>query len=196
MPSSKDSLSPEMIKILKIFGIGSLLLVFLLSFFNERRANNSGEEASLMRITDADRLFFKNIRAPYYDIEGRSDAKMTIYKYGKRFESDLRPVLNLSIIINQVKDEAYIYLEFPVEESPIRILWENKENEKSGELEFHNGDKHAHLEFVEGLNPLLEENTKFQLWYNNEWVPILEEEKEREALKTPIADYFRMINYP
>ena len=58
MSSTKDSFSPEMIKIYKIFGLGSLLFVLLLSFFNERRANNSGEEKPLMRITDSDRLIF------------------------------------------------------------------------------------------------------------------------------------------
>ena len=81
---SHDTFSPEMLRILKIFGVGSLVFVFIMSFFNERRANNSGQEDSPMSIGDADRLYFKNVRAAYYDVEERKDARMTIYRHGKR----------------------------------------------------------------------------------------------------------------
>jgi hypothetical protein len=196
MPSSSnDTFSPEMIRILKIFGLGSLLFVFVLSFFNERRANNTGNEEGIMHLRDADRLFFKNVRAPYYDIEGRRDAKMTVYRYGKRVFNADRPILNFSIIINQLKDESYIYVELSTEEIPIRIQWNKNGSGESGELEFQGGDKFAHLKFAVELSPLLEESTQFQLWHNNGWISFLEESKEREALLTTITDYFRLINY-
>jgi len=196
MPSSSnDTLSPEMIRILKIFGLGSLLFVFVLSFFNERRADNTGKEEGIMHLRDADRLFFKNVRAPYYDVEGRKDAKMTVYRHGKRVLNEERPILNFSILINQLKDESYIYVELSTEEIPIRIQWKNNGSSESGELEFQGGDKFAHLKFAVELSPLLDENIHFQLWHMNGWVSILEESKEREALITTLTDYFRLINY-
>jgi hypothetical protein len=192
-----DTFSPEMKRILKIFGIGSLVFVLIMSFFNERRANNSGKEDSPMSITDADRLYFKNVRAAYYDIEDRKDAKMTIYRYGKKEESDDFPGIGLSILINKVKDEAYIFVDNASKDLPVRLKWSivGQENNK-GELVFEGGDKFQHFDFVEKLYPLLLENTFFELWHNGVFSPVLQEEHQKDALKITITDYFKLINNP
>jgi hypothetical protein len=197
MPSSSnDTLSPEMIKILKIFGLGSVLFVLLLSFFNERRANNTGEDENPMMVSDQDRLFFKNMRAPYYDIEGREDAKINIYRYGKRIKSSGMPTLNLSILLNRVKDEAYIFVEPSPENLPLRLKWRNESLSDSGELVFYGGDKFAHYDFVRKLYPLLEENLIWERTEVTSPTPILQEETAREALKITIRDYDRLTNNP
>lgn len=193
MPSSKDSLSPEMIRILKIFGLGSLLFVLLLSFFNEKRADNSGDEKSMMRITDADRLFFKNLRAVHYDVEGRDDAKITIYRHGKRIKNPTSPQINLAILINRIKDEAYIFVEPFPEELPLQLKWQDENNGKEGELSFYGGDTFAHYDFVSNLIPLLDENIKVKMAVDDSWQPVLE---EVDVLKTTIKDYYRLTNNP
>lgn len=194
--SSNDTLSPEIIKILKIFGLSSVLLVFLLSFFNERRADNTGEGTTVMRMTDPDLLYFKNVRAAYYDREGREDAKMTIYRFGKRVMESETPLLNLSILVNTLKDEAYIYLEPSPEEFPIKIRWKSKEGSQSGELNFDNGDKFAHFAFVKEFYPLILEGHDFEWWLGTEWKPFLQDEKERDAIRITCVDYFKLTNNP
>jgi hypothetical protein len=190
-----DTFSPEMLKILKIFGIGSLLFVFVMSFFNERRANNSGKEESPMSIGDAERLYFKNVRAAYYDIEDRKDAKMTIYRYGKRAKIEEVLSIELSILLNRVKDEAYIFVESSSGEFPIKIRWSNLEQKaRNGELVFEGGDKFQHLGFVEKLYPLLLENTSFELWNEGKFTPILVDDNEKEALLITVKDYLKLIN--
>jgi hypothetical protein len=190
-----DTFSPEMLKILKIFGIGSLLFVFVMSFFNEKRANNSGKAESPMSIGDADRLYFKNVRAAYYDIEDRKDAKMTIYRYGKRAKIEEVLSIELSILLNRVKDEAYIFVESSSGEFPIKIRWSNLEQkDRNGELVFEDGDKFQHLGFVEKLYPLLVENTSFELWNDGKFTPILVDDNEKEALLITVKDYFKLIN--
>ncbi len=192
-----DTFSPEMLKILKIFGIGSLLFVFFMSFFNEKRANNSGKEESPMSIGDADRLYFKNVRAAYYDIEDRKDARMTIYRYGKRANIEEVLSIELSILLNRVKDEAYIFVESSPGEFPIKIRWSNLEqNERKCELVFEGGDKFQHLGFVEKLYPLLLENTSFELWHEGKFTPILVDDNEKDALRITAKDYFKLINNP
>ncbi|MGY6742648.1 MAG: hypothetical protein ACXIUQ_07935 [Cecembia sp.] len=193
MSSAKDSFSPEMIRIFKIFGLGSLLFVLLLSFFNEKRANNSGEEKPMMRITDADRLFFKNLRALHYDLEGRDDAKINIYRHGKRTKDASIPHLNLSILINRVKDEAYIFVEPQPDELPLQLQWKNLLSGEEGELSFYGGDTFAHFEFVSKLNFLLDENIQFKMAVGDSWEPVL---TEMEVIKTTIKDYYRLTNNP
>ena len=193
---SKDSLSPEMIRLLKIFGIGSFLFVLAMSFFNEKKANNSGKEVSELSITDADRIFFRNMRALYYDREGRTDAKMSIYRHGKRKQVEQGPYLNLAILLNQVKDEAYIFLEPYPETLPLHVRWENADGSQADSISFTGGDKFAHYRFVQQLlNPIMNER-ELQMWHGGQWVSILQEKREKEALKVTLEDFFKLINQP
>ncbi len=115
-PKTDPVLTLELIKIIKIFGIASISLVLVLAFFNDKRANNSGEDDTF-RMVDSDRLYFLNLRAIYYDRENRADAGMALFRHGKRQISDSIPKLDLLIIMNSRKDEAYLYLE------PINFDW-------------------------------------------------------------------------
>jgi hypothetical protein len=190
-----ETFSPEMIRILKIFGIGTLVFVFIMSFFNEKRANNSGLAPSEMRITDADRLYFRNVRASSYDLEGRNDAKMNIYRHGKREKSQELPTLNFAIFLNRVVDEAYIFIEPYPEELPLQLRFTTAE-EVTSELTFYGGNKFDHFNFAMEFFQKFEEGVQLQMKVQDEWVSILEEEKERDILKTVFSDYFRLINKP
>lgn len=191
--NNKDTLSPELIRLLKIFGIGSLVFVLVMSFFNEERANNSGKESSPMRMTDAERIYFKNVRSAYYDIEIRRDAKMTVYRHGKRAKNTEEPTLVFSIILNQVNDEAYIFLEPNFEDLPIRLKWLVPEKNQEGEITFEGGDKFAHFEFAQQITPLLIDNATFEVWQIDNWEPLWADEKEKNAVMVTIEDYQKLI---
>ena len=193
--NNQDTLSPELIRLLKIFGMGSLVFVLVMSFFNEKRANNSGKEPSPMRMTDAERIYFKNVRSAYYDIENRRDAKMTVYRHGKRSKDTNRPTLVFSIILNQINDEAYIFLEPNFEEYPIQVKWSIPEKNQEGEITFEAGDKFAHFEFAQKITPLLLENAIFEILVKESWIPLWEDEKERNAVMVTIEDYQKLINF-
>lgn len=190
-PKTDPVLTPELIKIIKIFGIGSILLVIVLSFFNEKRANNSGEDDTF-RMADSDRLYFLNVRSSYYDRENRTDAGMVLFRHGKRQISDSIPTLDLLIILNSKKDEAYLYLE------PINFDWPIKIRAsaelKSEELTLDNGNKFDHKSHVDKLKPWIEETASFELWHGDAWIPIWASPKEKEVLKTILNDYFRLLN--
>uniref|UniRef100_UPI003593D7D6 hypothetical protein n=1 Tax=Aquiflexum sp. TaxID=1872584 RepID=UPI003593D7D6 len=154
-------------------------------------------EDSPMSMGDAERLYFKNIRAAYYDVEVRRDAKMTIYRLGKRAKTEDSMTLGLSIILNRVKNEAYIFVESTSEDLPLKIRWSNPDQENiNGELVFVGGDKYKHLAFVEEFYPLLTENAKFELWDEDKYITILDEENDKDALRITINDYYKLINNP
>ncbi len=196
--SNKDRLTPELWKLFKIFGIASLGWVVLLSFFNEKRADNTSDRDEFS-ITDASRIYFKNVRSAYYDAENRRDAKMNLYRFGRRIDDSTQNVLNAALIINATKDAAYVYLEPQGKfqhENPLEIKWATK-NGKEGSMRFYQGDRHSHYQFVSEIFPLLEENneTKFRALVGEDWLPILEEEKERNAFMTTCRDFFRLISH-
>lgn len=192
---SNDTFPPEMIRLLKIFGIGSFLFVLLLSFFNERRANNTGNQESELWVSDAQRMFFKNLRGAFYDQEVRNDAKMTVYRHGKRTKAAAEPVLNFAILINRVKSEAYIYAETSDEMLPITLYWLNRHDQQTGKLTFEGGDKMGHYAFAQKVYALLvEEDVDFELANSSGRTILWKEEKERNAVFTTLEDYFQLIN--
>ncbi|KEO73586.1 hypothetical protein [Anditalea andensis] len=192
--SKKNKIDPEMMSLFKIFGISSILFVILISFFNDKSPNTSNEN-NLLAIDDASRLYFKNVRQPYYDVEGRTDAKMNIYRLGKRVKSENDPILNIAIIINRIKDEAYLYVEPSAvfdNETIIKIKWISENKEVDGELDFRSGDRYDHYGFVEDLYPLLLSNASFTTEIAGKRHPILSEGRERDAFRITAFDYYRL----
>lgn len=190
--NNKDKIfTPELVKILKIFGIASLLLVLSLSFFNEKRANNSGEDRTF-KVNSSNRLFFLNLRAIHYDRESRTDAKMTLFSHKDRKEAvDSIPNLELRIILNSLKDEAYIYLEPVNLDWPINLKAVLEENEK--EFSFENGNRELFFGYVNQLKPWIEQDASFWIKNSNEWKPLWQEQEEKEAIKETLTDYFKLL---
>lgn len=184
-------LTPELVKILKIFILSSLGLVLVFSFFNGYRANNSGDDRTF-RINDSNRLYFLNVRSIYYDKEIRRDAGMTMYRHGKRRVNETEPTLDLVILLNSGKEEAYIYFELKNAEWPIGIS--AKSAEKSQIFEFANGNNLEHFAMIQNLRSLIEENAEFELIIDEKPIPLWSKDMEKEAVKSVVEDYFRLLN--
>jgi hypothetical protein len=185
-------LTPELVKILKIFIFSSFGLVAVFSFFNEYRANNSGEDRTF-RVNDSNRLYFLNVRSIHYDREIRRDAGMTLYRHGKRLQSDSIPTLDLVILLNSAKEEAYIYLELKNAEWPIRISI--KTEIESQVLEFTNGNNSEHFKMIQMLKSSIEENAEFDLILDEKSYPLWSNEMENQAVKSVMEDYSRLLNH-
>jgi len=190
MPSKDPILTPELLKIIKIFGLASILLVVVFSFFDSYRANNSGEDRTF-RMTSASRLYFLNLKAINYVRENRSDAGMVLYRHnGFGLESE-EATLILVLILNSQKDESYLYLEPKNIDWPIRLSFE--ENGQTRLFNFENGNKFDHLEQVTQLQKLLDEEVKLFLLDEDQKILLWSSESEKEAVKSTFEDYFRII---
>lgn len=185
-------LTPELVKILKIFIFSSLGLVLVFSFFNSYRANNSGEDRTF-KVNNSNRIYFLNIRSIHYDREIRHDAEMTLFRHGKRKQSDSIPTLDLIILLNQAKEEAYIYLELKNADWPIQIS--AKSERQSRVFTFTNGNNADHFAMFQKLSPFIEEDATFELIVNQESFPLWANEIEKQAMKSIVADYFRLLNH-
>ncbi|WP_339754391.1 hypothetical protein [Algoriphagus aquimarinus] len=190
---TNDILSPELVKILKIFGLISIALVVVLSFFNTKRANNTGDDLTF-RMSSSSRLYFLNMRAIKYDRETRSDAGMVLFRHGKREISKTEPSLDLVIILNSQKDEAYLYLE------PVNVDWpleiRASKDDKVKVFHVQNGNNSEFLAYVRLLEPWIADDAKFEIKNESVWTSFWSKPKEKEALQTILEDYFRLINEP
>lgn len=183
--------TPELVKVLKIFIFSSLALVLVLSFFNGHRANNSGEDRTF-GMKDANQLYFLNVRSIHYDREIRQDASMTLFRHRNRLETDILPSLDLVIILNPLKDDAYIYFELKNGEWPIQIRTTSSGIMET--LDFANGNNLDHLNLFKKIAPAIEQNAQFELILGEKIYPLWAEEKEKDALKSVLEDYFRLLD--
>ena len=183
-------LTPELVKVLKIFIFSALAVVVVLSFFNDYRADNTGEDRTF-RVADADRIYFQNVRAINYEREIRRDAGMTLFRHRSRLETDSRPTLDMVILLNPNKDEAYLYFELANADWPVGIktILSGKEEV----FEFANGNNHAHLELFQKLLPAIDGDAEFELTIGEKSFPLWAGEEEKEALKTTSEDYLRLL---
>ncbi|TDQ17082.1 hypothetical protein DFQ04_1731 [Algoriphagus boseongensis] len=191
MSSNDRILTPELVRILKIFLLSSILLVFVFSFFNSYRADNTQRDRTF-QMADSDRLYFLNVRSIHYDREIRKDAGMTLFRHKKRVQSDSFPTLDPVIILNPTKEEAYIYFELKNADYPISL--EASLGEEKQQIEFSNGNNQAHLNLLKGLNPWIKEDYEFELVSGTQKYPLWTDVKEKEILKTILEDYFRLLN--
>lgn len=191
MPAKDPVLTPELLRVIKIFLFSALGLVVVLSFFNSYRADNTGQDRTF-RVADADRLYFLNVRGLSYDREVRKDAGMTLFRHGKRKEDEESPLFFPLIIQNPIKDEAYIYFELLNEEYPVKIFAKSAESVDS--VEFSNGNNLDHLDLMIKIKPWIEADYEFELAISGKRYPLWSDEKEIDVLKTVIEDYFRLLN--
>ena len=186
---SDPILTPELIKIIKGFGLASVALVVFFSFFNERRANNTGQDQAF-RMSSSARMYFSNVRGINYEREVRIDAGMQIFRNKAFSNKEENPNLSLILILNPGKDEAYIYLE------PINLDWPITIRLKSTNgLEsptFENGNKSDHLRYCKILKTAIEGSELIELQTDEGWIPIWTSQKEKEAIKAVLEDYQKL----
>ena len=191
MFSKSPVLTPDLIKVLKIFLGSALALVLLLSFFDGYRANNTGKERTF-QVADADRLFFVNLRSIHYDRELRSEAKMELFRHGKRPKFDTIPSFFPAILLPSKTKEAYLFFELEGADYPIQI--QAILGEEVIQIPFDLSGNTAHKSLGEQLWPLLQQQASFKLLLQGKEYPLWQTESDQEVLKTVLTDYFRILN--
>jgi hypothetical protein len=191
MSSKSPVLTPDLIKVLKIFLGSALALVLLLSFFDGYRANNTGKERTF-QVADADRLFFVNLRSIHYDREVRQEADMELFRHGKRPNFDSIPSFFPAILLPSKTKEAYLFFELEGADYPIQI--QVILGDEVIQIPFDLSGNTAHKSLGEQLWPLLQQQAFFKLLVEGKEYPLWQTESDQEVLKTVLTDYFRILN--
>lgn len=191
MSSKAPVFTPDLIKVLKIFLGSALGIVLLLSFFDGYRADNTGKDRSF-KIADADKLFFVNLRSIHYDRELRSEAKMELFRHGKRPKFDTIPSFFPAILLPAKTKEAYLFFELEGADYPIQI--QAMLGDEVIQIPFDLSGNTAHKSLGVQLWPLLQKKASFKLLVEGKEYPLWQTESDKEVLKTVLTDYFRILN--
>jgi hypothetical protein len=165
----------------------------LLSFFDGYRADNTGKDRSF-QVAAADKLFFLNLRSIHYDREMRSEAKMELFRHGKRQTATNTPSFFPAILFPSKEEEAYLFFELEGANYPIQI--QVMDQGKKTLISFDLSGNAAHKALAEQLWPFLQRGASFTWEVNGTISPLWANESQKEVLKTILSDYFRLLNQP
>lgn len=172
------------------------LSMLLLASCNPDRDKAIDPDTPVFDTTDASELFFKNVRKTYYDLEDQHAHKMLIYRFAKRVQTEDRPVLNLNLVINWRKDEAYVMFEhnhfFELEGDKI-LSWYNEEGDKQDELFYTSTNIRNQFTMATKLYMAIKQGHTFKLQIGDETFDILATEAEREAFRITMYDFYRLV---
>ena len=177
-------------KRLAIFFISTLIL----SACNPVKDKKVDQTTIRFKTDESSKLFFKNVRRSYYDVEVMEEAKLEIYRLEKRVQESDGPVLNISIVNNWRYDEAYVLLEpnsAAGSLSDMKVIWENEDG-NSGEISLEGGNKKNQLDFAAKVYEQIQNGSQFYIMKDGERLPFLNDSKSREAFRITLFDYFRL----
>lgn len=150
--------------------------------------------------TTADsRLYFKNVRQIYYDIENQENTRLEIFRFGKRNKSVNKPVVNVALVNNWRYDEAYVIVEpnaYLNNNKQIKIVWHQKADTTArGNYIFDFGSKENHFRFATQLyESILSGHTLLLEDSAGKSTPLFHTETDRENFRKIMVDYYRLVN--
>ncbi|MGK7389485.1 MAG: hypothetical protein ACNS60_04015 [Candidatus Cyclobacteriaceae bacterium M2_1C_046] len=153
-------------------------------------------EKLLFKTGDDTELFFKNVRASDYEKEEKKETRWEIYRHEDLYEEDDSLSINVAIIINILNDEAYIMVEpgHKVKEMEEVIVYATDPAANSLDtISFDHPNKEGMLEFASQLYEAIRDKKKLMLLYQQDTVPVLEDQERREAFRRTMADYYRLV---
>ena len=174
----------------------TLCLLALLTSCYPGRNRGLDPSRPAFNTTDASVLFFRNVRSPYYDPEEMPEAGLRVYRLGRRVQDDGRPLLNLAIVHNWRRDQAFILIEpgeYIMGLPEVRIRYRNAERGTAGELVYEPGSREEQFRTATAIYLQIEAGSEFALMAWDEEIAFLREKTERDAFHTTMFDFYRLV---
>jgi hypothetical protein len=178
-----------LLKIFLIFisGIAVLLAVYILFVPKPPPVDLSKVDFGT---TTSSEMFFKNLRAYYYEKEEREDAGFTLYRINSRNLDSTTNKLNFVLLSNWRMSECYIMAESGIvklEEEPLYLL----DIQAKDTLHLMGKDAEANYLFAAQLYHCLINDHSLQLLKEKETISF--KQSELTSLEKSLADYFKLV---
>ncbi len=180
---------------LKPFLISQLLFILLLAGCKIDHDKKVDRSKFQFEIGDDSELFFRNVRQVFYD-QSSPDGTWQAYRFSDRYLGNERPIVLPVIVINWLKDEAYLLIdtnELLSEEGYLEVIISDSSTSKSDTVILNQRGRERMLEFGSHLYEAIQANQKIVVKSKGFLVPILDEQIDREAFRITMSDYYRLI---
>ena len=179
---------------LKSYSISISVIFLLLISCKIDRDRKVDRTKFQFEIGDDSELFFRNVRQIYYD-RSSPDGTWQAYRFSKHYSGNDRPVIIPVIVINWMKDEAYLLIEtndLLSEEEFLTVVITDIDSLKTDTITLNQRGRERMLEFGSQLYEAIMSNQEIKVQKDGDFIPILTEELDKEAFRITLADYYRL----
>lgn len=179
---------------MKPFLIVQLLIILLLAGCKIDRDKKVDRSKFQFEIGDDSELFFRNVRQIVYD-RSSPDGTWQAYRFSNRYFGNERPVILPVIVINWLKDEAYLLIdtnELLGEEDYLEVIISDSSTLKSDTLILNQRGRERMLEFGSRLYEAIQANQQVEVKSRGEFLPVLHEDIDSESFRVTMSDYYRL----
>jgi len=172
-----------------------LLLVFLLIGCKIDREKTIDRSRFTFRVTADSYLFFKNVRQVYYDFTDMKEARWHVYRLSNRYPGNDYAMLHPTVVVDWVKEEAYLLIEtndLLSESTVLTIMEYDSTTGNTYSYSLAERGKENMLEFATKLYEGIMAENKFSIRVNDEDLPLLDHETDRENFRVVMGDYYRL----
>ena len=145
------------------------------------------------RTGDDTELFFKNVRQSDYNMEDNQAAGLRVFRHENILPADGVPVIVPAIVMNILKDEAYILLEPGnglEDEDPLTLVLSGTGQSDTLKLEIPNRENN--LEFATRIYEHIQQGGSFRVMVKGSYADFLTDSRYREAFRITMSDYYRL----
>ncbi len=138
-------------------------------------------------------LFFRNVRQIYYDRES-PDGKWQAYRFGNRPTEGT--FINPVIVINWLKDEAYLLVECSEDLNEEEFLSLIIKSPYTGidTIILKERGRERMLEFGSKIYEAIQHQDSIQVKIKDSYTSIFKSEADRENFRIPMSDYYRLTS--
>ncbi len=158
------------------------------------RRNTIDRDRITFRYTEDALLFFKNVRQIYYDFHDLPAARWYAYRYSDRRIDPQKPVLTPVIVIDWVKNEAYILVEtneFFEKESSLKIVETTAKGTRYSYSLSERGRENM-IEFSTKIYEGIMDENKIEIVIGDTPYDLFSDETDRDHFRVVMADYYRL----
>jgi len=139
-------------------------------------------------------LFFRNVRQIYYDRES-PDGNWQAYRLSERTKEVRGHGITAVIVIHWLKDEAYLLIEPTgqlADEEIISVVARNSKTDLQDTLRLKERGRERMLEFGSKIYEATQNESQLSVLLKGKYVPLFENDIDREAFRITLSDYYRL----
>lgn len=170
------------------------LLILLLAGCKIDRDRTVDRNKFTFVMPDDAELFFRNVRQIYYN-RSSPDGKWQAYRFKDFYEGNDRPLITPVIVINWLQDEAYLLVdtnEFLSEEDFLSVVIADTIQHKSDTITLSQRGRENMLEFASRIYEGVQHQSPMFVKSKNQYLPLLDNEDDRESFRITMSDYYRL----
>ncbi|MGB0176296.1 MAG: hypothetical protein ACPF9D_03960 [Owenweeksia sp.] len=176
--------------------IGFVVIILALAFLFAPQPKPVDVSSVDFHMTSSSRLYFRNVRSYYYDVEVHKASGFVLYRLKRRERDTSHTCILFSIIENTGQDEAYIYLELqdPGKQYPEPYVLISKVTGVSEVQPLHDLDNEEHFRTAAAIwKGLLQDDAFILVSGTDTLADVLNDRKTRKDAEIVLEDYFKLI---